>query len=109
MSFLADQVKSMTHFPKERIIVIPLGTENRSEIAVSKKEARGYYNVPEDAFVFGILGRLDPLKGQDLLIKAISGIENKLQKVHVLIVGESTLHEGTAYEDSLKKLTSDLV
>jgi glycosyltransferase involved in cell wall biosynthesis len=104
LMFLANQVKKMTNYPHKRISVIPLGSELKTDSSISKTEAREFYHLPHDAFVFGILGRIDPLKGQDLLIRALAETDKMGKNVHVLIVGESTLHEGNEYEDLLRKL-----
>lgn len=95
----------MTNYPPERILIIPLGSDLKNS-NITKLKLGDFYGLPQEAFVFGILGRIDPLKGQDLLIKALAEASKIGKQIHVLIVGESTLHEGTEYEDLLKKLVS---
>ena len=52
--------------------------------------------------MLGVLGRIDPKKGQDFLIEALPVLDEKLGiEYHLLIAGSSTLGEGEAYEKSL--------
>ncbi|MDZ4751870.1 MAG: glycosyltransferase family 4 protein [Flavobacteriales bacterium] len=104
LGFLANQVKEMTSFPKDRIVRIPLGSEPKKlSEGFTDSQCRSSFNLPERAIVLGILGRLDPLKGQHLLIKAASVLKDEFPELHILIVGESTLHEGEDYSNSLRQ------
>lgn len=109
LNFLAEQVKKQTRFPHHKIHVVPLGVDV-SQLKVQSDtpaSARSFYQLPLDAFVLGIIGRLDPLKGQHIAIKALASVHQQGFKAHLLIVGESTLHEGQQYELQLKQLVRE--
>jgi glycosyltransferase involved in cell wall biosynthesis len=108
LGFLRDQVESATRFPKQRIHVVPLGVDSsRLRIGENiRSSARSYYGLKEDDFVFGILGRLDVLKGQHLAIDALFNLHKLARKAHLLIVGESTLNEGDEYAKQLRIMVS---
>ena len=102
--FLRDQVETATRFPKQRIHVVSLGVDS-SRLRIGedlRSSARNYYGLQKDDFVFGVLGRLDVLKGQHLAIDALVNLHKLGRKVHLLIVGEPTLNEGDQYAKELR-------
>jgi glycosyltransferase involved in cell wall biosynthesis len=110
LSFLQKQVELYTRFPKSKIHVVPLGVDtSRLHLNESLKlAARDYFQLDKDAFVFGVIGRIDPLKGQHLAIEALHRLRAQHENVQLLIVGESTRNEGKEYEASLRKLIEQL-
>ncbi len=56
--------------------------------------------------VVGLVSRLDPLKGQEILIKAASRLVNKFPQARFLIVGEAKT-KTPEYADYLKKMVAD--
>ncbi len=108
LPFLKEQVLHRTHFPSDRIHVIPLGSDiqSRPSVPKNKSEARAALGIDESAFLCGIIGRIDPLKGQHIAINAIQQI--KEESIHLLILGESTKNEGNQYEHDLKKKVRSL-
>jgi len=108
LHFLAEQVKSQTHFAHEKIHVIPLGVDvDRLHMnKPSKAEARNILNLPAHGKYLGIIGRIDPLKGQHIALEAFLKIAEAHPDLHLLVFGESTLHEGNAYEENLKRIAS---
>ncbi len=108
LHFLADQVRSMTHFPQSRIHVIPLGVD----VSLMKKNAIGpdasrmKFDLPSEIRLLGMIGRLDPLKGQHVAIEALYLLHQRGQQCHLLICGESTLHEGAEYGIHLHSLVN---
>lgn len=63
----------------------------RAEI-VSKSEIRRQWNIPEDAFVIGIVGRLERInKGQDSVIQAAELLTDKIPNLAVMIVGDESI------------------
>ena len=103
LEFLANQVKQNTKFPAERIHQIPLATDLKEQSKLNKFEARVAMELPQDKYILGILGRLDPLKGQHFLIKALAEIEKDHKDVELLIVGDLTHNEGEDYYQLLKE------
>ncbi len=108
LNFLAAQVKSMTHFPHERIHVVPLGVDVSSlkKNAIGGNASRMKFHLPADVKLIGIVGRLDALKGQHVAIEALHLIHQRGEQCHLLICGESTLHEGKEYENHLHTLVN---
>ncbi|MEZ4800432.1 MAG: glycosyltransferase family 4 protein [Flavobacteriales bacterium] len=100
LNFLKDQVVLRTKVDPKKISVIPLGVDveifNRN---ISKATSRKNLNLPEEGFIAGIIGRIDPLKGQHTFINAIQLSHNK---IHGVVMGESTKNESNQYEVDLK-------
>jgi D-inositol-3-phosphate glycosyltransferase len=104
LEFLRDQVESATRFARNRIYVVPLGVDS-SRLRISdnlRDSARSFFGLKEEDFVFGVLGRLDVLKGQHLAIDAVAELHKIGKKPHLLIVGEPTLNEGDDYAQLLR-------
>jgi glycosyltransferase involved in cell wall biosynthesis len=96
--FLAKQVTELTRFSPNKISVIPLATEiNDSKRIISKDEARDSLQIPKRIFTIGILGRIDPQKGQLFVINALAKLRQENLDIQLLIVGEPTQGEGEAY------------
>lgn len=55
------------------------------------KEARQALSIPEDAFVFGTIGRLAPVKGHIVLLKAFNLLTKKYPNIHLVIIGGGRL------------------
>ncbi len=109
LQYLASQVKSFTRFKKERIKVIPLATEIDPEQSImTKAKARDILELPEDKFIIGVIGRIDPLKGQHFLIKALANLRNQDLNIDLLIVGDTTKHEGNEYQNFIKQEVKDM-
>ena len=100
LHFLARQVEHMTRFPKENICVIPSGI-NLEQLynPDSQAEARQKLDLPENLFLFGLIGRFDPQKGQLLLLEALTRSKNK--NFGVVLLGEPTKNEGESYSGQL--------
>ena len=110
LEFLRHQVEEATKFSHRKIHVVPLGVETtRLRVGDNlRAEARAQYGLLADAYVFGVIGRLDPLKGQHLAIEALHQLHRKGRQAHLLLVGEPTLNEGDQYARQLHSLVSDL-
>jgi D-inositol-3-phosphate glycosyltransferase len=100
LPFLANQVKTMTRFPKNRIYTVPLGVLTQPT-TIGRQEARHLFGLSDDAFVIGLMGRIDVLKGQHEALNALHILHRAGHKFHLLLVGDSTLHEGDAYRKQL--------
>ncbi len=74
----------------DRMSVIPNGydTKRWRPPPQTKEHIRSIFDLPLDAFIVGIVGRFDPLKGHDLFIEAVSLIPDLTsQKCLFLMVG----------------------
>lgn len=100
LNFLKKQVIERTKVDPDKISVIPLGVDvdqfNRN---ISKATSRQNLNLPQDVFIAGIIGRIDPLKGQHTFINAV---QLSHHSIHGIVMGESTKNESNQYEIDLK-------
>lgn len=102
LQFLANQVVQLTRYPKDRIAVIPLAVEPENFIVRhSPAEVRQSFGLPQEGLLLGNIGRIDPLKGQMILVESLPALRKSAGNVHVVIIGEPTRNEGTAYLDAL--------
>lgn len=107
LSFLSKQVEELTNFPKDRIHIIPLGTKaNRFQNLPDKIEIRKQLKLPEDALIAGLVGRIDPLKGQHFMVEVIASIAQNYPNFHLLLVGEPTKNEGEDHFKAIQELIS---
>jgi glycosyltransferase involved in cell wall biosynthesis len=109
LEFLKQQVITSTNFSPCKIHVVPLGvdSERLMHVPMTKLQARQNYGLPEEAFVFGLMGRLDPLKGQHVAIDALRLLHDQSKKAHLLLVGESTRNEGDDYAQRIHNQIRD--
>ena len=68
---------------------------------------RRQWNIPEDALVIGLVGRLELFKGQDVLLKAFARIYDRYPNARILLAGEPS-SERSGYKQTLQNLTEDL-
>jgi len=80
------------HIPEEQIIVIANGVDTEKFYPFSKGEARRKLRLPHHKRILLSVGRLVPLKGFDLLIKALKLLfeERHEQDLYLVIVGEGS-------------------
>lgn len=112
-----------THaYRKDDVQVVHLGLDlkvfdpSKKRLRENAKELRAAWGVETDAeseqtLVVGLVGRIDPAKGQATLIQAAAELlksNTSHQTLKFVIVGEETLGGGTNHLDELKKMVSDL-
>jgi glycosyltransferase involved in cell wall biosynthesis len=102
---MKEDVCRFTRVPREKISVVPLGTDLHKfdPSQFDAAEARKYFGLPEGKKIVGVLGRLDPQKGQDVLLRAIPKIAAEHPDVLFVIAGDET-----AGEPGHKKYLEDL-
>ena len=106
---LAEQTTRMTSVPRERVHVIPLGIDlDPFRRLPDRADARAALQLPHDAFIAGVLGRLDRGKGQEYLLRAAAQLRAQGLDIHVLLVGEETRGETQGYAASLQRLAAEL-
>lgn len=93
-----------TPIDKNKIVIIhnaiDLNKFNRSKY--DKSSIRKSLGIDLNTFVFTNISRLSPGKGQDIVLKAISSIKNKLSDTKFIFVG-SAQEDEKFYEVELKK------
>jgi glycosyltransferase involved in cell wall biosynthesis len=65
-------------------------------------------NLPPETPVVGLVGRLQPWKGQDRLLRAVALLRDRGFELHTLIVGGDAYGLSTEYAESLKPLVDSL-
>jgi glycosyltransferase involved in cell wall biosynthesis len=69
---------------------------------------RAKLGIPIDRIVIGNVGRLQPLKGQDRLLRVVAALRARHQPVHCLIVGGDAYGLSPQYASRLLRLAEEL-
>lgn len=95
-------------FPPHKISIIPNEVDTRRFCPEKRSRfCRENLNIPAHKFLVGVVGRLDPQKGQQDAVLAMSALRNYEDRLHLVIVGEDTLNtRGTG--EKLKTMVSEL-
>jgi D-inositol-3-phosphate glycosyltransferase len=107
----ADELINLYSADKKRVNVVNPGVDLEVFNIGDKTKARKEFGIPQDAIVFTFVGRVQPLKAPDVLIKAAHQfIQNHPQlksKVRIVICGGLS---GTGFDhpDSLLQLVKEL-
>lgn len=100
LNWLKKQVEDLTHF-RNTLTVIPSGIRlNDFDNLPSNEVSRSVLNLPTEEIIFGMAGRFDPKKGQLILLEAM--LKAKNTNFSVLLMGETTQNEGSAYEKKMR-------
>ena len=75
---------------KLRIVNLAIDLDRFNPGIVDGSLSREEWNVPKDAFLVGLVGRIDPMKGQDLMIKALAQVRKTYPDVYGVMVGDET-------------------
>ncbi|MEG1573273.1 MAG: glycosyltransferase family 4 protein, partial [Bacteroidales bacterium] len=93
LNYLAEEVKQKTNIDPQKIVCIPLGVDIQKLLAgklLTKIVAQSHWHLSTNRPVIGILGRLDRLKNQHIVIEAVHILKQRNIFVDLLIVGEPT-------------------
>ncbi|HLP15879.1 MAG TPA: glycosyltransferase family 4 protein [Bacteroidota bacterium] len=106
---MKNEVLAFTRIPREKVTVVPLGTDlaRFNPSCFNSAEAREYFALPAEKKIVCVVGRLDPQKGQDVLLRAIPEVVKEHSNVLFLIAGEETERE-PGYRKYLDALCRDL-
>ena len=94
--------KKIRHVP----LAVDLGRFNPR--LVDRNEMRREWKVNDSTFLVGVVGRLDPLKGQDLLVKALARVTNMIPDVMGVLVGDESPGLDGSYKEELELGISQL-
>ncbi len=111
LEYLRKEVLEKTRVPAERLHVVPFGidVDYFAKAPLRKEEARALLALPPGVPMLGVLGRLDPKKGQDFLVRALPLLEEQTGvRYHGCIAGAATVGEGSAYEERLRAFVQSL-
>jgi glycosyltransferase involved in cell wall biosynthesis len=89
-----DILKENPWFPAERVAVVYNGIniERFKDCGLGKNEARSFFDLPEQAWIWGAVGRLAPVKGHATLLKAWAGAGLGKLGCHLALAGDGDLH-----------------
>jgi len=78
---------------RSRITVLPLGLDLQPFVAHPRKQGdfRRMWNIPADAPLIGIVGRIVVVKNHALFVEAAARIRQAIPKAHFVIVGDGDL------------------
>lgn len=111
LNYLKEETMALTNMKSDRIVVVPLCIEPEAILSGrwTKESARVRLELPQDASIIGVLGRIDPKKGQDFMIRAVHALKTQHNSdQHLLIMGSVTPEEGEEYSNSLHALVQQL-
>lgn len=80
--------------PPQRVFMIPNGIDSTFYGKQPSKKCRQSLGIPENSIVIGSVGRLEPIKGYDLLLYAMSKIKRDIPASQLLIIGEGKDRHG---------------
>ncbi len=105
-----DLRHALSFIPKERIVTLYncIDIDLSEPHLLSREEARKALNLPDDAFVFGTIGRLAHNKDQASLIHAFSLIKPYCPNSKLIIIGDGVLEERLKQQAHLADLTNDV-
>lgn len=102
--------------PEDKISVVYNGTDiDKFTLPGDYRQVRRKLGLPEDATIILFVGRLNPTKGVEVLIKAFASAFQSRANARLLIVGTPTLEPSQdspeariRYQESLQRLTKTL-
>lgn len=90
-------------FPSRRTFIVAAGAPVPDGVT-----ARAHVDLPEDVPVVGLVGRLQPWKGQDRLLRAHALLRDRGYRMHTLIVGGDAYGLSAQYAESIPALVQEL-
>lgn len=108
LEILKNQVYNRTRIRKDKVRVIPLCIDTGVfKNGPDKMAARKILSLPQDGFVIGMIGRLDPWKGHITFLKALSLLIKKGYPVTGLIAGVKEEDKSGSYFLQLKQIIAE--
>ena len=108
LPYLKKQLLIWTKIKAEKIHVIPLSVEIDNILSsMTEDEAREQLKLPKNKTLIGVIGRIDPQKGQLQVLEAYSQITDLYPDVELVFMGESTKNEGKEYMNSIISLINE--
>ena len=106
---MRENVLACTRMSGEKVKVVSLGTDlHRFDPSLfSQPDARSFFGLQYDLKIIGVLGRLDPGKGQEVFLRAIPQVIKHHPQTLFVIAGDETAGE-PGYKASLKKICREI-
>lgn len=95
LQWLKQEVLEKTTLAESKIRIVPLGVRVEPFLSQqpSRYEAQQFFGFHSDAFVLGVIGRIDEKKGQLFLVKTVKQLLDNGEDVALLIVGAPTVDD----------------
>jgi glycosyltransferase involved in cell wall biosynthesis len=93
--------------PQVRVVNLGLDFDRFDPAHVDPARQRAQWGADAETIVIGLVGRIDPAKGQATFIRAAAGLlksQRSAGKVKYVLVGEETLGRASEYLEELKAL-----
>ena len=104
---LRDEVLKRTRIKEEKVHCIALGADVQAlGKERTKSEARAELQLPPERRYIGVLGRIDPAKGQELLLRTMHRFLQNMDDLSLVIMGEPT-KDHTDYGSYVSSLISE--
>ncbi len=99
---------SSLHVLQKKMVVIYNGVDT-SEISVERQnKLRRKYKVPESTLLVGIFSRIEPWKGQHIVINALPTVLSKFRNVRLMVFGAPYTKKGEYYLEELKNIVQKM-
>jgi glycosyltransferase involved in cell wall biosynthesis len=95
-------------WPHRSTFVVHPGAESAAPSSEERSALRRQLSIPKGATVLGIVGRLQPWKGQHRFIEALGKLRSSGHDVHGLIIGGNAYDLSPGYERELTRLVTEL-
>lgn len=98
-------------FPHKQFDIIHNGIEAArfKYRAIDRERIRSRYGIPEDAIVFGNIGRIEPAKNPIFLVNVLKELEFRGQNAYLLLVGDGSLSNAVKNEAEKLSLSDKLI
>lgn len=83
-----DALVEFENFPREKIRIIYNGIDDSRYVLHEDKSLRQSLGIKEGALILGTVARLDPIKNQKMMIKALKIIQQNYPETFLLIIGD---------------------
>ncbi len=110
LHYMSEQVNELTRFKPSKVRIIPfcIDTKQFRNSTLNAADARRALQLPLHRTLIGSLGRIDPKKDQEFLIRAIHALRLREHDIDAVIMGTPTLNEGFRYHEHLLRLVEEL-
>ena len=102
LEWLREEVCANTNMNQEKIKILPVTIETKSflDFTEGKEQSRKLFELPEDTFLFGFIGRIDKNKCPEVLLSAFEKLKKDYlpnESISLLIAGDKTSDKGREF------------
>ncbi len=100
----AIQLEALYGADPNRLEIVPLGVETAFFSPGDRAQARRAAGLPRGVPLLACIGRIQPLKGFDVAIRALGLLDDRVPDAHLVIIGGPSGQAGEAEEERLRTL-----